>query len=105
MSRISKAAAVMAGTGTLLAGGAGLAVADAGAQGVAANSPGVLSGNVLQVPVHVPINFCGNTVNVIAALNPAFGNTCVNKDDDHHKGGHKGQGPVGHENGDYGHGR
>ncbi|MFJ4005864.1 chaplin [Streptomyces sp. NPDC090023] len=41
-------------------------------------SPGVLSGNVLQIPVHVPINLCGNTVNVIGALNPAFGNTCAN---------------------------
>ncbi len=41
-------------------------------------SPGVLSGNLAQVPVHVPINVCGNTVNVIAALNPTFGNVCVN---------------------------
>ncbi|GCE15204.1 hypothetical protein KTT_50630 [Tengunoibacter tsumagoiensis] len=39
----------------------------------------VLSGNLLQAPVHVPINVCGNTVNVIALLNPAFGNTCINK--------------------------
>ncbi|GLW02319.1 hypothetical protein Slala05_59490 [Streptomyces lavendulae subsp. lavendulae] len=37
-----------------------------------------LSGNLVQVPVHVPVNVCGNTVNVIALLNPAFGNTCVN---------------------------
>ncbi|MFI6287031.1 chaplin [Streptomyces sp. NPDC051018] len=78
MSRIAKAAAVVAGSGAILAGGAGLAAADAGAHGAAAHSPGVLSGNVLQVPVHVPVNVCGNTVNVIALLNPAFGNTCVN---------------------------
>ncbi|MCZ9344055.1 chaplin, partial [Streptomyces sp. TRM76130] len=26
-----------------------------------------------------PVNVCGNTVNVIGLLNPAFGNTCVNK--------------------------
>ncbi|WP_422614227.1 chaplin [Brasilonema bromeliae] len=45
---------------------------------VAVGSPGVLSGNVLQVPVHVPVNVCGNTVSVIGLLNPAFGNTCVN---------------------------
>jgi hypothetical protein len=32
----------------------------------------------LQVPVHVPVNVCGNTVNVIGLLNPAFGTTCVN---------------------------
>lgn len=51
---------------------------DAGAQGAAIGSPGVLSGNVIQVPVHVPVNVCGNTINVIGLLNPAFGNTCVN---------------------------
>ncbi|CAO0832040.1 Membrane protein OS=Streptomyces microflavus OX=1919 GN=Smic_75720 PE=4 SV=1 [Streptomyces microflavus] len=56
MSRITKVAAVMAGTGALLAGGAGLASADAGAQGAAIGSPGVLSGNLVQVPVHVPVN-------------------------------------------------
>ena len=42
------------------------------------NSPGVVSGNATQVPVHVPVNTCGNTVNVIGALNPAFGNACAN---------------------------
>ncbi|MGW4230414.1 chaplin [Streptomyces sp. NPDC004980] len=89
MSRISKVAAVMAGTGALIAGGAGLATADSGAEAVAAHSPGVASGNVVQVPVHVPVNVCGNTVNVIALLNPAFGNTCVNVSDNHHdKGGY-----------------
>lgn len=81
MSRITKVAAVMAGTGALLAGGAGLATADAGAGAVAAHSPGVISGNAVQVPVHVPVNVCGNTVNVIALLNPVFGNTCVNASD------------------------
>ncbi|WP_051902212.1 chaplin [Streptomyces xanthophaeus] len=59
-------------------GAAGVAAADAGAHGVAAGSPGVLSGNLIQVPVHIPVNVCGNTVNVIGLLNPAFGNTCVN---------------------------
>ncbi|MGW0083010.1 chaplin [Streptomyces sp. NPDC003393] len=34
------------------------------------------SGNTLQVPLDVPINLCGNTVDVIAALNPAFVNAC-----------------------------
>ncbi|MFD4608328.1 chaplin [Streptomyces sp. NPDC058440] len=54
------------------------ALADSHADGAAANSPGVLSGNVVQVPVHVPVNVCGNTVNVVALLNPAFGNHCAN---------------------------
>ncbi|WP_069173853.1 chaplin [Streptomyces griseus] len=83
MSRITKVAAVVAGTGALLAGGAGLASADAGAGAVAAHSPGVLSGNAVQVPVHIPVNVCGNTVNVIALLNPAFGNTCANVSETH----------------------
>ena len=46
--------------------------------GAAVKSPGVGSGNVVQVPVHVPVNVCGNTVSVIGALNPAFGNACAN---------------------------
>ncbi|MER5213467.1 chaplin ChpH [Streptomyces sp. NPDC002838] len=76
---IKKVVAAAAATGGLVLAGAGVAAADAGAQGAAVHSPGVLSGNVVQVPVHVPVNVCGNTVSVIGLLNPAFGNTCVNK--------------------------
>lgn len=65
-------------TGGALAA-AGAAHADSGAQGSAAGSPGVLSGNTVQVPVHVPVNVCGNTVNVIGLLNPAAGNACENE--------------------------
>ncbi|MEU7716957.1 chaplin [Streptomyces tibetensis] len=54
------------------------ALADSDASGVAKDSPGVLSGNSVQVPVEVPVNLCGNTVNVLAALNTAFGNSCRN---------------------------
>ncbi|MFF1923064.1 chaplin ChpH [Streptomyces sp. NPDC058221] len=75
---IKKIVAAAAVTGGLVLAGAGMAVADSGAQGAAIGSPGVLSGNVVQVPVHVPVNVCGNTVSVIGLLNPAFGNTCVN---------------------------
>jgi hypothetical protein len=59
-------------------GGMSAAYADAGAAGGAANSPGVVSGNAIQVPIHIPINVCGNTVNLGGLLNPAFGNTCLN---------------------------
>jgi hypothetical protein len=76
---IKKVVAAAAATGGLVLAGAGMAVADSGAQGAAVGSPGVLSGNVVQAPVHVPVNVCGNTVTVIGLLNPAFGNTCVNK--------------------------
>nr|WP_307852291.1 chaplin [Streptomyces sp. b94] len=57
-------------------------LADSHAGGAAQNSPGVASGNALQVPVDVPVNACGNTVDVIAALNPAFGNECENSSDE-----------------------
>ncbi|WP_411151424.1 chaplin ChpH [Streptomyces sp. A30] len=76
---IKKIVAAAAATGGLVLAGAGMAVADSGAQGAAMHSPGVLSGNVVQVPVHIPVNACGNTVSVIGLLNPAFGNTCINK--------------------------
>ncbi|MEU1127719.1 chaplin ChpH [Streptomyces sp. NPDC005899] len=75
---IKKVVAIAAATGGLVLAGAGMASADAGAQGAAIGSPGVISGNVIQVPVHVPVNVCGNTINVIGLLNPAFGNVCIN---------------------------
>jgi hypothetical protein len=78
MSRIAKAAALTAAAGAVLAAGAGVASADAGAQGAAIGSPGFMSGNAIQVPVHTPVNVCGNTFNVIGLLNPAFGNKCAN---------------------------
>ncbi|MFI6334620.1 chaplin [Streptomyces sp. NPDC050535] len=75
--KLKKSAAVVAGA-IMALGFASPAFADAGAEGAAIGSPGVLSGNVIQVPIHVPVNVCGNSINVIALLNPAFGNTCVN---------------------------
>jgi small secreted domain DUF320 len=72
-----KSAAVVAGA-IMTLGLAAPAMADSGAEGSAVNSPGILSGNVIQIPVHVPINACGNTVNVLALLNPAAGNSCAN---------------------------
>ncbi|MER7574351.1 chaplin [Streptomyces sp. NPDC126514] len=102
MSRIAKAAAVAVGTGAMVVGGAGLALADAGANGHTAHSPGVLSGNLIQVPVHVPVNLCGNTVDVIGLLNPAFGNACVNKGDKDHKNGGGHDRGNGHGHGGYG---
>ncbi|MEW2523924.1 MULTISPECIES: chaplin ChpH [unclassified Streptomyces] len=76
---IKKVVAAAVATGGLVLAGAGVAAADAGAQGAAVHSPGVASGNVVQIPVHVPVNACGNTISVIGVLNPAFGNYCVNK--------------------------
>ena len=78
MSRIAKGLALTTAAAAAVAGGAGIASADSSGHGAAAHPPGVLSGHGRQVPVHVPVNVCGNTVNVIGLLNPAFGNECVN---------------------------
>ncbi|MGW2958092.1 chaplin [Streptomyces sp. NPDC001220] len=74
---MKKTAAVAAGA-ILALMGAVPAFADSGAEGAAVSSPGVVSGNVIEVPVHVPVEACGDTVDVIALLNPAFGGACVN---------------------------
>ncbi|MEU3859556.1 chaplin family protein [Streptomyces sp. NPDC028722] len=58
---------------------AGPVYADSTANGAAVGSPGLISGNVIQLPVHVPVNVCGNTVNVVGLLNPALGNRCANE--------------------------
>ncbi|MER7767502.1 chaplin [Kitasatospora sp. NPDC096140] len=65
------AVAVLAGAGTAAAG-------DATANGVAYGSPGVLSGNQIQIPINLEANVCGNTIGIISILNPAIGNTCIN---------------------------
>ncbi|MEU8489611.1 chaplin [Streptomyces sp. NPDC048641] len=68
---------VAAATGVLAVSG-GYAHADSGAEGGSSGSPGVLSGNTIQLPVDIPVNACGNTVNVVGLLNPALGNDCAN---------------------------
>ncbi|MFD3946099.1 chaplin [Streptomyces sp. NPDC058579] len=79
MNNLKKAAALTLVAGGIVAAGAGVASAHgADAHGKALESPGVGSGNLVQVPVHIPVNATGNTVNVIGLLNPAFGNGSVN---------------------------
>jgi ChpA-C len=58
---------------------AAFAADGASADGSAAGSPGLISGNGIQLPVHVPVNVCGNTVNVVGLLNPTVGNACANR--------------------------
>ncbi|MEY9962122.1 hypothetical protein ABIA33_000143 [Streptacidiphilus sp. MAP12-16] len=79
MNNAVKGALVTIAAAGALAGGAGAAFASAHASGDAERSPGVASGNDIQVPVHVPVNACGLTGNLIGVLNPSFGNTCVNE--------------------------
>ncbi|MGW3040655.1 chaplin [Kitasatospora sp. NPDC001159] len=78
MQNVKKVAVLSAAAAGLVLGAAGSAAASSGAQGVAAGSPGVESGNQIQVPVHIPINLCGNTLGATGLLNPAFGNSCAN---------------------------
>ncbi|MEU6702182.1 chaplin [Streptomyces wuyuanensis] len=78
MSRTAKAFVLSTLAAAAVAGSTGIAAADSGAEAAAANSPGVLSGNVIQAPLHLPVNACGNTASVVGLLNPAAGNGCVN---------------------------
>jgi hypothetical protein len=64
--------AVVGSAGTAFASGAG-------AIGSASDSPGLLSGNVVQVPINIPVNVCGNDISILAALTGADDNTCVNR--------------------------
>ncbi|MBV2352986.1 chaplin [Streptomyces sp. J2-1] len=56
---------------------AAFAADGASADGAAVGSPGVVSGNTVQVPIDVPVNVCGNTVDGVGLLNPASGNACA----------------------------
>ncbi|MGG7574673.1 chaplin [Streptomyces sp. BP-8] len=80
MNTAKKAALVIATTGLALGIAAGSASAAGGSQadGKATHSPGVGSGNLVQAPVHVPVNATGNSANVIGALNPTFDNESAN---------------------------
>ncbi|MDT0310102.1 chaplin [Streptomyces sp. DSM 44917] len=76
MNTAKKAAVVLAAAGAVVGTAAGAAsAAGDGAAGKAVKSPGLISGNVIQVPVKVPIQLVGNSINVVGILNPAFGNT------------------------------
>jgi hypothetical protein len=84
MNNAKKAAIVLAATGAAIGATTGTASAAGGhgmggatAQGAAVKSPGLISGNVAQAPIDVPIQLTGNSVNVGGILNPVFGNTGV----------------------------
>jgi hypothetical protein len=74
---MKKSAAVVAGL-VLALGAATPAFADNETTGVAFNSPGFLSGNVIQNPIDVNTNICGNSFGAFAFLSPVFGNHCSN---------------------------
>ncbi|MFJ8744206.1 chaplin [Embleya sp. NPDC127516] len=89
MNTFKKTGVMVAGSAALVMAGAGAASAGSEADGAAVGSPGVLSGNNVQVPVHIPVNICGNSLNLVGFVNPTFGNFCANIDgDDEHGGRH-----------------
>ncbi|MBJ6641597.1 MULTISPECIES: chaplin [unclassified Streptomyces] len=69
-------AAVLAGSLALAGTTAAHAADPDPTTGTASNSPGVLSGNVTQIPVDLGLNLCGDSIDVIGLLNPAGGSTC-----------------------------
>lgn len=75
--RVRTAVAAGAFAVAAVLGGAGTALADSGASGGTSGSPGLLSGNNVQIPVDIPVNLCGNSINLIGLLNPTSGNTCA----------------------------
>ena len=75
---VRKGALIVTAAGAAVLAGAGAASAQSVAAGHSVGSPGVGSGNTIQVPVHIPVNVCGDTVNVIGLLNPAHANCCQN---------------------------
>ncbi|MEU1815456.1 chaplin [Streptomyces roseifaciens] len=77
MTPTTKAVTTAAAATLLAAAGAGAATAGSVAAGAAHGSPGVVSGNVIQIPIHVPINLCSLSLNVVGLLNPASGNVCI----------------------------
>lgn len=79
MNIAKKAALALTVAGIAAGVSAGAAFADAGAEGAAVKSPGAGSGNLTQLPHHLPINIVGNTNNAGGLLNPAFGNTGLNR--------------------------
>lgn len=83
MNNAKKAALALAAAGVAVGTAVVPAIAydgGANAAAIAKGSPGVISGNVIQVPIEIPINLCGNSIDIVSLLNPTFGNTCINED-------------------------
>ncbi|MFB8240846.1 chaplin [Kitasatospora purpeofusca] len=54
--------------GGLPGGGGGTVCINEGgayANGIVANSPGVLSGNQIQIPINIQTNICGNSISIL----------------------------------------
>jgi len=78
MRSFKKAAVVTVAATSLIVAGSSAAFAGSEAEGAAVGSPGVLSGNLIQIPVSIPTNECGNTTHTASGLNRDFGTICIN---------------------------
>jgi hypothetical protein len=72
--------ALVAATSGIVLGGAAFASADTGAITTATTSysGGAVAGWAAQVPVDVPVNICGNSVEALAFKEMVHGTTCTN---------------------------
>jgi LPXTG-motif cell wall-anchored protein len=52
--------------------------AGASAHAITKDSPGLANANVVQVPLELPVDVCGDSVNVVGVRNSAIENSCVN---------------------------
>ena len=73
------AVAVATLTAATVVGTAATASASAGAWGGAWGSPGVLSGNNIQIPINIENNFCGNDFGFLDFFDFDGGNVCINR--------------------------
>ncbi|MFE6848993.1 chaplin [Streptomyces sp. NPDC057686] len=78
MLHLKEAVIAVAAASSLVFAGAAGANADSGAFGAASNSPGILSGNVVNIPVDIAVDVCGNNLNGIGLFNAAMANYCEN---------------------------
>ena len=77
---IRKSFVAVAFAAVAILGSAGTAAASgADAIGGAIGSPGLLSGNNIQIPVNIPINVCGDNIGILSALLATEGTDCANK--------------------------
>ncbi|MEU8893762.1 chaplin [Streptomyces sp. NPDC048442] len=74
--RIALATTVLAAATVIGAAGAAAADPPPPPTGVAEDPPGVLSGDVVEIPINAPANVCEDTIDIIGLLNPASNNNC-----------------------------
>lgn len=76
MKRNRESKFVIAATSGLITFGA---TVGASHPALAADDPGLASGNRIELPVNAPINICGNTLTALGYLNSTSGISCTKK--------------------------